>query len=262
MEIERYQLWAEEDMVARSGSGRGTFTSCIPGMDFYPSGSGNSERGCVIVCPGGGYKYKTMSYEGRDIALFLNDNGLDAFVLDYRLAPDTHPAPLNDALRAVEMARQLAPELGYDSGKIGIMGFSAGGHLAASAGTMWNKPENRPDAMILCYPVITMGNKYTHPDSRANLMGENINESTIGDLSCENRVSKQTPPAFIWHTVSDQSVHVENSILFASALTAKSVPYEMHLFPEGRHGLGLASDVEGACEWSGLCIKWLKRMGF
>ncbi len=261
MDEKRYQLWTEEDMVVRSGSGRGTFSSCVPGMDFYPSGTSGRSKGCVIICPGGAYSSKTADYEGSEIAAFLNSKGIDAFVLDYRISPDTHPAPLNDVLKAVETARNLADELGYKSDKIAVMGFSAGGHLAASAATMWNKPANRPDAVVLCYAVITMG-KYTHQETRANLIGENINDSSIGDLSCENRVNKQTPPAFLWHTAADEVVPAENALLFAGALAAKSIPFEMHIFPEGRHGLGLAKDTAGACEWSSLCAKWLKRMGF
>ncbi|MHB8964066.1 MAG: alpha/beta hydrolase [Saccharofermentanales bacterium] len=262
----KYPLWTEDDMVTRSGSGKGTFLSGKPSMEFFPAdGDGvpgqADRRGCVIVCPGGGYGSKTMDYEGEEIAEFLNRHGIHAFVLDYRLSPDHHPAPLNDALRAIEMAKKLSGELGYLSDKIGIMGFSAGGHLAASAGTMWTGEANRPDAMVLCYPVITMG-KLTHIGSRSNLLGENINEASIGDMSCENRVDKQTPPAFIWHTADDEGVPVANALLFANALTAKSIPFELHIYPHGRHGLGLAHDEPAVGTWSSLCISWLNRLGF
>ncbi|MHB1454686.1 MAG: alpha/beta hydrolase [Saccharofermentanales bacterium] len=262
----KYPLWTDDEMVTRSGSGKGTFLSCKPSMEFFPAaGSDGSaamnKGGCVIVCPGGGYEGKTMDYEGEEIAVFLNGNGINAFVLDYRLSPDRHPAPLNDALRAIEIAKKLADELGYFPDKIGIMGFSAGGHLAASAGTMWTGENSRPNAMVLCYPVITMG-KLTHIGTRSNLLGDSINEASIGDLSCENRVDKQTPPAFIWHTMDDEAVPVGNALLFANALTAKSIPFELHIYPHGRHGLGLAHGEPAVSTWSGLCIDWLKRLGF
>lgn len=259
METKKYMLWTQEDMVVRSGSGKGTFDSCSPSMEFFKSKT--PSKGCIIVCPGGAYKDKTMSYEGRDIAEFLTDNGVNAFLLDYRLNPDIHPAPVNDALKAVARARDLSSELGYEKNKIGIMGFSAGGHLAASAGTMWTDINNRPDLMILCYPVITMG-KYTHIGTKANLMGENMSDALADDLSCENRVDKQTPPAFIWHTAEDEAVPAINSLLFANALSVKNIPFELHIFPKGQHGLGLAQDVPGTRAWSGLCIEWLRGQGF
>ena len=262
----QYPLWNEDEMIVRSGSGKGTFVSCKPSMTYFPAEVGAQEapdhvRGCVIVCPGGGYGMKAMDYEGDEIASFLNQHGIHAFVLDYRVAPDSHPAPLNDALRAVEHARRLSAELGYAADHIGVLGFSAGGHLAASAGTMWTSEHNRPDAMILCYPVITMG-KHTHIGSRANLLGENTNEATIGDMSIENRVDKQTPPAFLWHTADDEGVPVENTLLMAQALSAKSVPFELHVYPHGRHGLGLGSETPGVRTWSALCVDWLRRLGF
>lgn len=259
MKNNKYNLWTEEDMVVRGGSGKGTFDSCIPSIEYFKATS--SAKSCIVICPGGGYTSKTMDYEGEEIAEFLNENGINAFVLDYRLHPDNHPAPLSDALKALSLAKSLAGELGYDKNKVGIMGFSAGGHLAASAGTMWTDEESRPDAMILAYPVITMG-KYTHIGTKAALIGDSNNESIVDDLSCENRVDKRTPPAFIWHTVSDEAVPVMNSLLFANALAAKSIPFELHIYPEGEHGLGLAKDVPGACSWSKLCIDWLRNLGF
>jgi acetyl esterase/lipase len=260
MSNQKYQLWSESEMNARSGSGVGTFKSCIPSITYYPTNA-KHKHGCVIVCPGGGYEMKTMDYEGEEIAQMLNKNGIAAFVLDYRIKPDYHPAPVNDAFRAIEKVRALAEELGYISDKIAILGFSAGGHLAASAGTMWTTTATRPDAMVLCYPVITMG-KTAHVGSKTNLIGDRITEALVSDLSCENRVSRQTPPTFIWHTADDKAVQVENSLTMASALASKAVPFEMHIYPHGEHGLALAKDDKVVSGWFGLCVDWLKRLGF
>jgi len=256
-----YRLWSDDEMVTHGGSGKGTFLSCIPSITYFASNNESRDKGCVIVCPGGGYEIKTMGYEGEDVALFLNSHGIDAYVLDYRIKPDFHPAPLTDALRAIELARSMAEEKNYSAEKIGIMGFSAGGHLAASAGTMWTSEDNRPDALGLCYPLITMG-KYGHSSSKANLIGDRMTEGLADDLSCENRVNKQTPPAFIWHTANDETLPAENVLLFAEAMSAKSIPYELHIYPDGRHGLGLAKDYPGVSSWPGLFVDWLKRLGF
>ncbi len=260
MDRRNFMLWSDKEMIARSGSGNGTFQSCKPNMTFYPAKS-TTPSGCVIVCPGGAYAMKTMDYEGEEIALMLNDNGINAFVLDYRLSPDLNPSPVNDAMRSIELARDLAQELGFLADKVGILGFSAGGHLAASAGTMWTNGKSRPDTMILCYPVISMG-KYTNIESRTNLLGDTANSGLISDMSCENRVDRQTPPAFIWHTANDEAVPVENSLIMANALAAKSVPFELHIYPEGTHGLGLAKDNPVVSTWSSHCIAWLKGLGF
>lgn len=257
---EKIMLWTNDEMVARSGSGMGTFESCSPSLIFYPA-KVNKSGGCVIVCPGGAYMMKSGEKEGTDVAQFLNSEGLDAFVLDYRIKPDYHPSPMKDALKAIETVRKMAEEKGYNPGKIAIMGFSAGGHLAASAATMWSNEFSRPDAVILCYPVITMG-KYANTESKTNLFGESISQALCDDMSAENRVDRQTPPAFIWHTADDKAVSVENSLLFANALSSKSVPFEMHIFPHGEHGLGLAKDIESVGKWPELCVKWLKSLGF
>ncbi|MHB1483718.1 MAG: alpha/beta hydrolase [Saccharofermentanales bacterium] len=260
MENKKFMLWNDDEMVTRSGSGAGTFLSCKPSITFYSAGNTNP-AGCVIVCPGGGYGSKTSDYEGEDVARMLNTHGIDAFVLDYRIAPDIHPAPLNDAFRAITMARDLAAELGYLSDKVGILGFSAGGHLAACAGTMWTSGKSRPDAMVLCYPVISMG-KFTHIGTRSNLLGNTVNSASISDMSCENRVDRHASPAFIWHTADDEAVPVENSLMMASALSTKAIPFELHIYPKGRHGLGLAVEDPIVSTWTGHCIAWLKSQGF
>jgi len=260
MSKEKIMLWTEDEMILRSGSGKGTFESCKPSLTFYPSDS-SREHGCVIICPGGGYINKASDYEGEEIARMFNLNQISAFVLDYRVSPDRHPAPLNDLLRAIEIAKSSANDMGYLSDKIAVMGFSAGGHLAASASTMWTSKEQRPDATILCYPVITMG-KAANIDCKTNLFGETFNDAIASDMSCENRVDRQTPPAFIWHTSDDDVVSVENSLLYASALSTKSVPFELHVFPKGPHGLGLAKEDKIISSWSEMCVKWLLNLGF
>ncbi len=260
MKNKNYLLWSDSEMVSRSGSGFGTFNSCKPNMTFYPAKT-PEPSGCVIICPGGGYETKTMKEEGSDIALMLNDHGISAFVLDYRVYPDLHPSPSNDAFRAIEMARDLAPTLGYRSDKIAICGFSAGGHLAACAGTMWTNGKSRPDAAILCYPVISMG-KCTHIGSRAHLLGDSANAAMISDMSCENRVDRQTPPMFIWHTATDADVPVENALLMANALSSKGVSFELHIYPHGPHAMFLAENDPVVSTWSKHCVAWLKGLGF
>lgn len=224
-------------------------------------------RGAVIVCPGGAYEH-LAPHEGEPIARWANSLGYSAFVLHYRLAQ--HPAPLEDAQRAVQLVRAKASEFNILPEKIAILGFSAGGHLAASAGTFFTSGDStakdpiercssRPDAMILCYPVISFG-PYGHRGSMVNLLGGEPSEDLRERLSLENSVTKETPPCFIWHTADDEAVPVENSLLFARALREKKVPFALHIYPEGRHGLGLGEGLEAS--WTELCGKWLGSLGF
>lgn len=228
-------------------------------------------HGAVIVCPGGGYARKS-DHEGGPVALWLNSIGLSAFVLDYRVAPYKHPYPMLDAQRAIQYVRHHASQWRIDPNRIGILGFSAGGHLASTAGTHWREENadsqdpvattsSRPDALVLCYPVITFG-EYRHHGSLVNLLGETPDEALRHSLSTENSVSSNTPPTFIWHTAEDQSVPVENCLLFCNALSKNKIPFESHIFPRGRHGLGLALDIPGASAWSRLCESWFKSIGF
>jgi acetyl esterase/lipase len=260
MRKKKINLWSEDQMISRSGSDKGTFLSCNPSMTYF-SAPAAQPAGCVVICPGGGYQEKAMSYEGEDIARAMNEHGIHAFVLDYRITPDYHPAPLTDALRSIEIAREMATDIGYKKDKIALLGFSAGGHLAACAATMWSLSETRPDAVMLCYPVISM-DQYFHAGCRANLVGEKIDKHIFNDLSCENRVDRQAPPAFIWHTADDPVVPVEHSLLFASALSAKNVPFELHIYPHGEHGLGLAKSDPVVSQWITQGVRWLKQMGF
>ncbi|HBP38375.1 MAG TPA: alpha/beta hydrolase [Clostridiales bacterium] len=259
MPYEKIALWSDAEKQVSSGSAFGTFKSCDPTLTYYPAESG-AGRGTIIVCPGGGYAGKA-DHEGEPIALRLNESGINAYVLDYRVNPDLHPAPMLDARRAIGLARSRAQALGTRPDRIGIMGFSAGGHLAATAGTTWDQEKNRPDAMILGYPVITLG-KLTHIGSRINLLGETADSTLTSDLSIENRVDRRTPPAFIWHTADDEAVPVENSLMLASSLAARQISFACYIYPHGRHGLGLAADQPDICHWPELCADFLAGLGF
>ncbi|MFC5649108.1 alpha/beta hydrolase [Paenibacillus solisilvae] len=229
-------------------------------------------KGAVIVCPGGGYGGRA-DHEGEPIALWLNGLGISAFVLRYRVAPYQYPCALNDVQRAIRHVRLHAEDWGIDSGKIGVLGFSAGGHLTASAGTLYDsgnpnaadpvdRQSSRPDLLVLCYPVITMEKTYTHEGSRHNLLGAVPDEALVNRLSTERQVTSDTPPTFLWHTSDDGAVPVENSLAFAASLSRAGVPFDLHVYEKGRHGLGLAAEDEHVATWTSVCGLWLKRYGF
>lgn len=231
----------------------------------------DTPHGAVLVLPGGGYE-RRADHEGDPIAMWLNSIGLSAFVLHYRVAPYRHPYPLGDAKRAVRLVRHHAKEWNIDPDRIGILGFSAGGHLAASASTHFDEgnPEaldavdrqsSRPNASILCYPVISFKDYY-HEGSMSRLLGENPPEELRNALSLEFAVKPETPPSFLWHTADDGAVPVENSLMYAKALSKQRIPFELHVFPEGRHGLGLAEEDASVSQWTGLCAGWLQKIGF
>lgn len=225
----------------------------------------------VVVLPGGGYHMRA-AHEGEPIARWLNTLGISAFVLDYRVAPYTHPAPLTDVQRAIRYVRSQAMAWNVDLSRIGVLGFSAGGHLASTVGTHYDAGDQdsadpveryscRPDFMVLCYPVISLG-MFRHFGSLTQLLGENPPEDIIHYLSNERHVTADTPPTFLWHTSDDPVVPVENALLFASALSRCKVPFELHSYLTGEHGLGLALDHPEARTWTDLCALWLKRLGF
>lgn len=231
----------------------------------------NSPGGAVIVLPGGGYQGRA-DHEGEPVALWLNSIGLSAFVVQYRVAPYRHPYPLLDAQRAIRLVRHHAQEWSIDPERIGILGFSAGGHLAAWASNDHDSgdPEaldpverqsSRPNASILCYPVISF-NEFSHEGSVHNLLGEHPSEAMRRTLSMQHAVKPGTPPAFLWHTSDDGAVPVENSLLYAGALSKHQIPFELHVFPHGRHGLGLAEEEPDASRWTELCEGWLRSIGF
>jgi acetyl esterase/lipase len=235
-------------------------------------------NGCaVVICPGGGYQHLAMSYEGHDVAEWFNTFGVAGFVLKYRLAPDYHhPSPLLDAQRAIRLVREKAADWHVDPHRVGVMGFSAGGHLASTAATHFDagKPDAsdpidhqscRPDFAILAYPVITMTDKFGHGGSKKNLLGANPEKGLAESLSNEMQVTAQTPPTFLFHTAEDSAVPVENSVEFFLALRRAGVPAEMHVYEKGRHGLGLGTkDPKIAWAlgtWPGRLHDWMQLRG-
>jgi len=236
---------------------------------YLVEGEGNA---AFVVCPGGGYGMRA-DHEGEPIALWLNRCGVSAFVLRYRVAPYRHPAPLLDAQRAIRVVRSRSAEFGVDPGRVGILGFSAGGHLAATAGTEYDRgrPDAddpaerrscRPDALVLCYPVITFADPHTHAGSRTNLLGADPQPALAAGLCGESRVTPDTPPTFLWHTSDDEAVPVENSLLFAAALRKHGVPFDLHVYASGKHGLGLAEGHDYASGWPKACEDWMRGVGF
>lgn len=221
--------------------------------------SGNGQA--VIICPGGGYARLSYDWEGTDFAKLLNAHGIAAFVLKYRL-PDsltsTHPdqVPLLDAKQAISIVRASAQEWNIKPNHIGIMGFSAGGHLAATLSTHFEEG-TKPDFAILIYPVISMDKSIAHIGSRNNLIGLQPSNELIKLYSNEFQVSAQTPPTFIIHATDDNSVPVENSLLYYQALKTNKVAAEMHIFPSGGHGFGLALGKGALEKWPNLLFEWL-----
>ncbi len=248
----------------------------IPTITAYLATSAKATGAAIVICPGGGYA-GLAQHEGRSYALWLNEQGIAGFALKYRLAPGGyhHPAMLQDAARAVRTVRTRAGEWKLDPKRIGIMGSSAGGHLASTLLTHFDagkadtadpieRVSSRPDLGILCYPVISMG-EFTHGGSKKNLLGENPAPALVKDLSNELQVTKDTPPCFVFHTVEDQAVPVENALLFASALRRAGVPFDLHIYERGQHGIGLGSQPYGGGEqhpWTRDCEFWLKQRGF
>jgi acetyl esterase/lipase len=227
----------------------------------------------IVVLPGGGYSHLSDVKEGSAVAEWLNSIGITAFVLKYRLGMRYHqPAPLLDAARAVRTVRSRAGEWNIDEKRIGILGFSAGGHLASTLGTHFDagianakdpidRASSRPDLMVLIYPVITMG-EFTHKGSKLNLLGENPSPDLIKLYSNEFHVKKDSPPAFLVHTMTDSAVPVENSMRFADALRKAGVPFEFHLYERGPHGFGLAPANPILSTWPDRCADWLGLHGF
>ncbi len=234
-----------------------------------------TSRAAVIIFPGGSYGGLAIDYEGKQVAEWFNSLGVTAFVLDYRHRGKGygHPAPLDDAQRAIRFVRSRAAEWKLDPAKIGIIGFSAGGHLASTAGTHFDSGKSdakdpidrascRPDFLILCYPVITLLDApYVHQGSRKNLLGEQPDSEMVKKLSNETQVTKETPPTFLFHTNADDGVLPENSILFYMALRKAKVPAELHIYQEGKHGVGLAPNDPVLRTWGERLKDWLKVHG-
>src|SRR6266480_3494352 len=244
----------------------------IPTLTPYLPPKEKATGAAVIVCPGGGYTH-LAEHEGGPVAEWLNSIGVTAFVLKSRLGPRYHhPAPLQDAARAIRTVRARATEWNIDPKRIGILGFSAGGHVASTIGTHFDsgKPDafdpiervsSRPDLMILIYPVITM-REFAHAGSRRMLLGENPSSDLVALLSNEEQVTKETPPAFLVHTANDPAVPVENSLRFAEAMTKAGVPFELNIYERGPHGFGLGGKDPMLSTWPQRCADWLRAHGF
>ena len=245
-----------------------------PNLSIYLPAPGE-RRGCaIVVCPGGGYGHLAVGHEGEQVGKWLNSLGVAAFVLRYRIAPRYHhPAPLLDAQRAVRMVRARAKEWSVDPKRIGMLGFSAGGHLASSAGTHYDAGKKdavdpidrvscRPDFMVLRYPVISFPEEFTHRGSRRNFVGGGDAARLHLEFSNERRVTKDTPPAFLVHTSEDRAVPPENSIAFYLALKKSGIAAEMHIYEKGRHGLGLGPKSMPFSSWPKRCEEWLRGRGF
>jgi acetyl esterase/lipase len=248
----------------------------IPTLTPFLPDSAKATGAAIVICPGGGYG-GLAPHEGADYARFLNENGIAGFVLKYRLGPAgyRHPAMLQDAARAVRTVRARAEEWKLDPKRVGIMGSSAGGHLASTLVTHFDagKPDaadpierqsSRPSLGILCYAVISLGDM-GHRGSRDNLLGKDPSPELVRELSNELRVTKDTPPCFIWHTFEDKGVKVENSLQFAEAMQRAGVPFDLHIYQKGPHGMGLGStqwNPEKRHPWTRDCIYWLQVQGF
>lgn len=244
-----------------------------PTLTYYPAPAGKSCGTAVIVCPGGGYGWLATEKEGAAPARWLNSLGVSAFVLQYRLGDWGQPAPLRDVLRAMRLVRSQAVRYAVKPGRIGVMGFSAGGHVAACAGTLYNAPagrtgaaldsvDARPDFLILCYPVITMRKPYVHLGSRENLLGKHPDRKLVDEYSTELHVNRRTPPTFLVAATPDRTVPVENSLMFYEALLHAGVPAELHLYEKGFHGFGLGTGLGPVSGWPRLCEQWLRVNGW
>jgi acetyl esterase/lipase len=252
----------------------GSLPADTPTLTYYAAYGRNTPGTAVIVAPGGGYGNLAMNHEGRQVANWLNAQGVSAFVLRYRLGPRyRHPVPLNDALRAVRLVRSRAAEWNLRTDRIGFMGFSAGGHLASTVATQFdagdaaasdaiNRISSRPDFVILGYPVITSSGPYVHAGSFRNLLGDAPASDLLASLSNDTRVTANTPPTFLFHTDADRSVPPENSVLFYMALRKAGVPAELHIFEPGAHGVGLAMNDPVLDKWPALLSQWLRAHGW
>ncbi len=230
-----------------------------PALTFYLASNPNGAA--VLVCPGGGYGGLAMDHEGKQIGEWFNSFGVSAFVLKYRLGPKYHhPIELNDARRAISIIRTRAAEWKVDPAKIGVMGFSAGGHLASTLSTHFQEGE-RPDFAILVYPVISFTTRYTHSGSMRNLLGDPPDPSLVWYLSSELQVTSRTPPTFLFHTSGDTGVPPENSVLYYMALRSAGVDAELHIYQNGPHGVGLAQKDPVLSSWPARLKDWMMVRG-
>lgn len=244
----------------------------IPTLTYFAPAVDRPNGTAVIICPGGGYVRLSVDREGVQYARWLGTLGITTFVLKYRMQEFGHPAPLQDVLRAVRLVRSRAGEFGLNPARLGVMGSSAGGHLAASAGTLFDHPAGRthhapdttsarPDFLILMYPVITMDDAAVHAGSRRALLGPNPADELLELASLEKQVTKDTPPTLLIHTQEDKAVPIENSIRFFQALTRAGVPAEFHALERGSHGMGMQAGLGTSSEWPQRAGEWLRARG-
>lgn len=256
---------------------KGTADGDIPKLTIYLPEKDKATGAAIVICPGGGYGHLAMDHEGHQIAQWLNSFGVAGFILQYRHrnsgAGYGHPAPLQDVQRAIRTVRSGADRWSVKPDRIGVLGFSAGGHLASTAVTHFDdkvydprdeidKASARPDFGVLIYPVISFIEPFTHVGSRQNLLGADAGKELIEKFSSERQVTAQTPPCFLIHTWEDTGVPAENSVYFYLAMRKARVPVEMHLFAKGPHGFGLGRQIEGTSAWPTLCQNWMKVSGF
>ncbi len=245
-----------------------------PMLILYPAPKEISTGAAVVVCPGGGYQMLAMDHEGHQIARWLNSFGVSAYIVTYRLGKDgyRHPVPMHDGQRALRTVRANATPWQLDPDRIGVLGFSAGGHLASTLGTQFDagqteatdlieRVSSRPDFMVLLYPVISFTEDYQHAGSRKMLLGEDAGPALVASLSNETQVKDDTPPTFLVHTSEDTSVPPQNSIYFYLALHERGIPVEMHIYEKGRHGLGLGSRGSAFSSWPERCEEWIEERG-
>lgn len=241
---------------------------CEPTISIHRATGENRSDTAVVVCPGGGYAGLAYDKEGHDTARWLNSLGVTAVVLKYRCREYGQPAPRDDAQRAIATVRRRAQELRVAADRIGIMGFSAGGHVASTAGTRFRDFEivgqtvsSRPDFMILIYPVISMEAAITHGGSRLGLLGENPTDELVEKYSNDRQVTAETPPTFLVHAADDRAVPLENSLRMMRALEDAGVPVELALYEHGGHGFGLVAEPIAATAWPRRCEAWLRKRG-
>lgn len=276
-EAEVYPLWPKgpkesNGIVAQETSSGGLLANISKAElhVFHPLPEKNNGM-AVVICPGGGYSFLAWEHEGEQFARWLTERGITGIVLKYRLPNKHSKIPLTDAIRAIRFVRSRAEEWNLNPEKIGIAGFSAGGHLAALAGTRFQKGNpsaqdrferysSRPDFMILFYPVISMSAALTHAGSREALLGKNPSQEAVNLYSAELLVSKHTPPAFLLHCNDDRTVSPLNSVVFYQALKRNHVPAALHIFDQGQHGWGMRKNFEYFPQWTALLSKWLDKL--
>lgn len=248
----------------------------VPAITPFLPAEDKATGSAFVICPGGGYE-RLAAHEGEGYARWLNEHGIAAFVLRYRLGSEgyRHPSMLEDVERAIRFVRDHATQWKIDPSRIGVMGSSAGGHLASTALTHFDagdpnasdpvdRVSSRPDLGVLCYPVIAMTGPLTHEGSKKNLLGENPDASVAASLSSERQVREDTPPCFIWSSQEDSVVDVGNSLAFALALREKHIPFDLHIYQKGRHGIGLGrtESSDRLHPWTDDLLFWLRENGF